>query len=96
MLNIKDYQETFPITFDFTQTLETETIASINLAVTDSTGVDTNPASVLFTAATYSLGIVTQWFTGGLIDSVYHVRCKVTTSGGRVLVLSQDIQVIKK
>ena len=96
MIRIKDFQETFPMQFDFSSTLGAETIVAQSVAVTDNTGVDTTPTNLFKTLSTLSGAVVTQWVTAGVLGSIYHLRCSITTSGGRVLVLAQDIQVVKR
>ena len=93
---IKDYQETLPLQFDFTDSLNGETITSGMLSVLVTSGNDASPTALFGGAATIGASSIIQFLTAGVINTFYHIRCIVNTSGNRVLVVSADLQIIKR
>lgn len=92
----KDFEEKLPLVFDFTDALGEATINSLITTAVVSTGSDINPESIFLTGASISDKTVVQWLKDGVIDTVYHIRCKVITSDTRTLVGSADIGVISR
>jgi len=89
----KDVRENIPIEFDFTSDLGAETITAIAMTVVPMVGADVAPSGLLNGSPTSASGIVTQWVHAGVSGVIYHVICQVTTSGGRILVLTASLPV---
>jgi hypothetical protein len=90
----KDPEEVVTLTFDFTDELGAETIEpgpAVTIAVRK--GADPDVAQVVNGAPQVSGATVLQSVKAGVAGVDYAVRCKVTTSGGRVLVLGRVLPV---
>lgn len=99
ILSAKDYQETLPLRFDFTDALAGESIAALpTLTVEAEQQGDTTPNNLLQGSFVYTTKTVTQVITGGVVGVTYHLRCTVLTNGSppRTLVASAEIPVIKR
>lgn len=91
----KDPAESLVCDFDFTAELEpSETISSCLVSVSLLSGVDPDPAAMLYTAPTIVTGVVLQPFRAGVHNAFYKLRCEATLSPtGRVLVLTATLPV---
>lgn len=90
----KDPVETIPLTFDFANQMDRdETVLSAEVEISVKSGTDPNSDDMLLDAATVSGKRAQQFIQGGLDGVVYFVRCKVTTSGNKVLILVADMPV---
>lgn len=94
-LPAKDPAESLVQNFDFTAALASgETINSAVVSVSLLSGVDPNPAAMLFTTPTIAAGVVLQPFRAGVQDALYKFRCVATLAPpGRVLVLTATLPV---
>lgn len=95
MVYVKDFEETLPVYFDYSNDLASETISSQTIQVSVKSGTDSTPQTFLQNASTQALGVVTQWVKGGVIGTVYNIRCKIVTSAGRELVEVANIEIVK-
>jgi hypothetical protein len=95
MSDIKDPEEIVDPSFDFTKDLGAEQIQAGTPVVTIAvvSGVDAGAAAMLQGAPTIVGNIVFQRLRDGLDKVDYKLRCKVTTSGGRKLVLALPVRV---
>lgn len=86
---VKDPAEVLVLAWDFTAELGAETLSAVT-SVTASVlaGTDPSPASLLSGAPGISGASVTQIIQGGVAGCDYQLKAQVSTSGGRVLVLS--------
>jgi hypothetical protein len=95
-LDPKDVAEVDVVTFDFTLVLNTgETISSAVATSEVYAGTDALPAGFLLGAAQIQGLQVLQQIQAGTVGAEYLLRCTIVTSGGRTLVLSALIQVIR-
>lgn len=95
-LGVKDPEETVILTFDFIKALDSaETIQSAVTTALVHSGTDPSPGAIISGAASFSNqdGKVMQAVTGGVVGVTYAVRCKATTSSGKVLVLAALLPV---
>lgn len=90
----KDPEEIVTLTFDFSLDLNlSETIASPVTTVELVRGVDPAFAAVQNGAGQVSGSSILQSVKAGIAGCEYRVKVKVTTSAGRVLVLSRVLPV---
>lgn len=97
-MNVADYkdpEEIIDASFDFTSDLDGETIAAASAIVTIAlaSGADPGVAAMLSGAPTIAGAIVFQRLVNGVDQAVYRLRCKITTSSGRKLVLPLTLPV---
>ena len=91
----KDAAETKIVEFPFANELGAgETIASVTVLISVSSGTDAAPASMLSSAAVTSGASVLQRITGGIVGVTYHLRAIVTANTGTVHVVAADLKVI--
>lgn len=90
----KDYEEVRPVTFDFTADLGAESILTATVSAGTIAGSDSNPSAIITGGSTISGPKVIQSIGQGLIGVDYLLRCKITTSGGRTLVLSGSLKML--
>jgi hypothetical protein len=87
-LSSKTINEVVPITFDFTNVLDTVT-AIETITNTVVFGADPAAAAMLAGAAEIQGGQVVQLFQGGVADAVYEVLCLVTSGGEKYQLVGQ-------
>ncbi|MFZ5917054.1 MAG: hypothetical protein ACOYZ7_08990 [Chloroflexota bacterium] len=89
LFDAKDPLEVVVLAFDFAAELGAETISAVT-SVTASVlaGADPSPASMLSGAPAIGGATVTQTIQGGVAGVDYKLKAQISTSGGRVLVLS--------
>lgn len=91
----KDPEEVVDATFDFTKDLGAEVITGGSPTVTIAlvSGADPDPGNMLQGGPTLQGNVVYQRLRNGVDRAAYRLRCKVTTNGGRTLVLSMQVPV---
>jgi hypothetical protein len=90
----KDPEEVVTLTFDFADELGAETInPGPAVAVAVKKGADPDVAQVANGAPQVSGATVLQSVKAGVAGVDYAVRCKATTSGGRVLVIARVLPI---
>lgn len=95
-LDPKDVGETDVITFDFSLVLNTgETIVTAVVTSEVYAGVDPTPTALLFGPVQVTGLVVAQQIQAGLVGVEYLLRCTITTSAARTLVLSALLPVIR-
>ena len=75
MLIIHDPQATLDYRWDWTAWLDGDTITAATVTTPD--------ASLTITDVTRDDTTVSAWITGGTTGTTAHVRCHITTAGGR-------------
>jgi hypothetical protein len=74
--------DTRTLSFDFTSLLASgESVASAVCFVSVYSGTDASPSSMLNGAAVVSSPLVNQSFQGGVLGTIYEVKCTATTTG---------------
>ena len=102
MLPTVDITELIPLQFDFGDLLTdypAASISAIRITISVLTGVDTNPGSRLYSAATESALVVKQWFNpaGVAIPLKYRVTCNVDIAGSNYKPsISVEVRVDKR
>lgn len=88
-LSPKDPLERVPMTFRFDEVMaDDDTLATAVVAVEAVVaGTDATPNAILDGGASMQAQTVAQWITGGVAGATYRLRCTVTTTQGRTLVL---------
>lgn len=90
----KDPAESLVATFDFALALDPlETIGSASVTSTLIAGVDPTPAAVISGSPVIAGGAVKCPFSGGVDGASYTLRCQITTSASRILVLAATLPV---
>lgn len=90
----KDPAEALVATFDFTLALDDlETISVASVTSTLLAGVDASPAAVISGTPVIDSGAVKCPFGGGVDGASYTLRCQITTSASRILVLAATLPV---
>lgn len=94
-LSTKDPDERVRLRFEFCALLaDDESISSAELSVVVRAGDAGQPLTGLLSGAPVIEGArVLQVFAGGLLGSIYRVKCRATTSAGNVYALSGDVPV---
>ena len=82
----KDYNESYPIEFNFIDEIVIETISSSTITIDVSSGWDNRPGLVLVGPPIISGPKVIQQVQGGEPNTIYRITCTVVLSDGRVLV----------
>jgi len=89
----KDPLEVITITFTFSGLAGGETISTATVAATAHQGTDAAPSAILSGGPQISGTSVLHQVIGGVSGVVYKLRCKITTSAGRTLVIGALLPV---
>lgn len=90
----KDPTEVLVLEFDFAAELDAEAITGVtSVAASVLSGTDPSPSGLLYGAPAISGQSVTQVVQAGVATVDYKLKTTITTSGGRVLVLSGVLPV---
>jgi hypothetical protein len=96
LLSTKDPNEKFPITFDFAEYLEGESITGTpTIAIEVYEGTDATPNNVLSGSVTVTGDRVKQTVQGGVAGAKYLIRATATTNLGRIYTLGAVLPVQK-
>jgi hypothetical protein len=91
--------DTRTLTFDFTSLLGLgESVASAVCTCSVYSGTDASPGSVVNGAASVSSPLVNQSVTGGVLGTIYEIKCTATTTGVtpvQILVISGFLAVLQ-
>lgn len=89
----KDPDSTVPYFFSWTSwlTREDDTISTYELALDEAPD-----ASLEIVQHSQAFGVITVWLRGGTVGQRYLVRCRVTTTGGRIEDASRWLTVAEK
>jgi hypothetical protein len=89
--------ETRTYYFDFTSLLGSlETISTVTCAASVYSGTDASPSSIISGAASGTgTQIAQQNITGGVVGTIYEVKCTVSTSLFQTLVMTCFLPVIQ-
>lgn len=90
-----DVEERRGITIDHTDEIGNDTIDTVVVGIRTLEGTDSNPAAVLDGAPVVVGGLVVVPVKGTIARCSYHLRVKVTTIGGEVLVTPLILNVRK-
>lgn len=90
-----DIEERRGIPIDFTDEIGNDTIDTVVASIRTIEGTDSNPAAVLDGAPTVVGGLVIVPVKGTIARCRYHIRVKVTTLGGAVMVCPLILDVRK-
>ena len=78
----KTLSETKSYSFDFSSLLGVgESVASATTTASVYSGTDATPSAVINGAATLASPLVTQSITGGVLGTIYELKCLATTTG---------------
>jgi len=71
---------TYP--FDFSSLLGSgESVSSATVVASVYSGTDSSPSSIINGASTIASPIVSQSITGGVLGTIYELKCKAITTG---------------
>jgi hypothetical protein len=71
----KDPNATLDYSVDWTNWLDTDTIASVVWVV---------PAGITQSSVSNTTKVATIWLSGGTTGKFYNITCRITTTGGRI------------
>ena len=95
VLPAKEVGETYTQTFYFASSLSSlEIINTASTTCSVYSGVDANPSAVISGVSTPATQVVSQNFTGGVVGTIYSIKCTAVTSLGQTLVQLAYLAVI--